>query len=121
MISASRIPTLPPWRARVTARSDVTSDLPTPPLPLITATAFPMWFSSRAEALNSPLSAGPAADPAFIPFGFIIKTPYQMILSIKNVRPGTPQPPGRASSTYFVSEHPYKSCSGLSFKQAQHN
>ena len=46
VISASRIPTSKPARRRATAVKPLTSDLPTPPLPLITAMILPKVLTS---------------------------------------------------------------------------
>ena len=53
VISASRIPTFLPWRLRAMANSAVTSDFPTPPLPLITATILSIWFNSSGLAATN--------------------------------------------------------------------
>ena len=53
VISASRMAVLrPDWRA-LTARSEVTSDFPTPPLPLTTAITF---FTFLLYAINAKIS-----------------------------------------------------------------
>ena len=46
VISASNTAVLSPCRFASTARSDVTSDFPTPPFPLITPTTRLMWLNS---------------------------------------------------------------------------
>ena len=51
--SASRMPTLKPFFCIWLAKRLVTSDLPTPPLPLTTAMTFPMWDRPLAGARKS--------------------------------------------------------------------
>ena len=50
VISASSTPTFSPRRERRTASIAVTEDLPTPPLPLLTATTFLMLLNSPSLA-----------------------------------------------------------------------
>ncbi len=52
VMSASRMPTLSPWRRRATASRPLTSDLPTPPLPLITATTRRMSLSASTWPIS---------------------------------------------------------------------
>ena len=46
VMSESMMPTLAPVRATADANRPVTVDLPTPPLPEMTAMTFPMWEPS---------------------------------------------------------------------------
>ena len=67
VMSASRIPTLLPCRFKAIASKAVTSDLPTPPLPLITAMICLISFSASGLAsinsmlMSAPLKSGSAA------------------------------------------------------------
>ena len=53
VMSASRMPTLSPRRRMIVLISEVTRDLPTPPLPLTTPITFFTWLSGLAGAEKS--------------------------------------------------------------------
>src|SRR5665648_102154 len=65
VMSASKTPTLYPWRIRVTANILVTEDLPTPPLPLMTAITLSTWLAFWAsETLGSLEQLSVVQDPS---------------------------------------------------------
>src|SRR5690554_4920297 len=86
VISASRIPVLYPWRASSTATSEVTEDLPTPPLPLITAITWPILLNLLGASFSMTFFSVDNQNPPHL--FFYRNFPAKSSLKLKN-RPGS--------------------------------